>query len=107
MTINTNDRMCKLTCRSFSCSKRHFRIKKDSNGKKSFFCSIDNIECLGYMCNYAECRERKLNDRGDCLRPLKKPQQAQGKQKIQVKYQTDYLTPYDLDDKFRKKLTKR
>ena len=106
MTIKSNDRMCKLTCRSFSCSKRNLRIKKDSKGKKTFICAIDNSECLGYMCNYAECRERKLNDHGNCLRPIKKPQQTQAKQK-QIKYQDDYLTPYDLDDKFRKKLTKR
>jgi len=69
---------------------------------------MDNSECIGHMCNYAECRERKLNDHGNCLRPIKKPSQnQQGRQQKSVRYQDNYMTPYDLDDKFRKKLTKK
>jgi hypothetical protein len=79
----------------------------NKNGKKSFFCKMDDAECLGYMCNYAECRERKLNDAGNCLRPIKTQQKPQVKRPIVAKYQADYMTPNDLDEKFRKKLTRK
>jgi len=79
------------------------------NEKKSFFCKIDDSECLAYMCNYAECRERKLNDTGMCMRPRKLPQSAQTARKRPsdqyLKY--DYMTPNDLDVKLRKKLSRK
>ena len=106
MTTKSDERMCKLTCRSFSCSKRMLRIV-NKNGKKSFFCKMDDSECLGYMCNYAECRERKLNDAGNCLRPVKTQQRPQTKSSKQFSYQADYMTPNDLDEKFRKKLSRK
>jgi hypothetical protein len=81
------------------------QIEKN-NGKKSFFCKMDDIECLGYMCNYAVCRERKLNDAGNCLRPIKTQKPVQ-QVKFDTKYQNDYMTPNDLDEKFRKKLSRK
>ena len=83
------------------------RIQKSGN-RKTFICGMDQSECLGYMCNYAECRERKLSDIGECLRPKKPVQTTQGKKKVTNPYADyNYMTPNDLDDKFRKKLTKK
>ena len=106
MITKSEDRMCKLTCRSFLCSKRMLKIV-NNNGKKSFLCKMDDVECLGYMCSYAECRERKLNDTGNCLRPVKTQQQSKMKGSKQPAYQSNYMTPSDLDEKFRKKLTRK
>ncbi len=106
MTTKSDERMCKLTCRSFYCSKRMLRIV-NKNGKKSFFCKMDDSECLSYMCNYAECRERKLNDAGNCLRPVKTQPKPHVKKTQQFSYQADYMTPNDLDEKFRKKLSRK
>ncbi|MCG3216902.1 MAG: hypothetical protein KAS63_09285 [Candidatus Heimdallarchaeota archaeon] len=108
MTIDSDDRMCKLTCRSFFCSKKMLRIVKKGN-EKTLLCAVDNSECLSYMCVDAECRERKLGDTGTCLRPRKAPQQHQRQRRPQQaqysKY--EYVTPKDLDDKVRKKLTRK
>lgn len=68
---------------------------------------MDDVECLGYMCSYAECKERKLNDYGNCLKPIKTQQQSQEKRLIKTSYQSNYMTPNDLDEKFRKKLTRK
>ncbi|NPD87795.1 MAG: hypothetical protein HGN29_03680 [Asgard group archaeon] len=106
MTTKSKDHMCQLTCQAFVCSKRMLQIV-NKNGKKSFFCKLDDAECLGYMCNYAECRERKLNDSGNCLRPIKTQQQSQVKQVKLIPYQLDYMTPNDLDEKFRKKISRK
>ena len=108
MSTNSDDNMCKLTCRSFYCSKKMLRIQK-SGDKKQFICGMDQSECLGFMCNYAECRERKLSDSGECLRPRKpaQPQQQAKKKPINPYDDYNYITPNDLDDKFRKKLTKK
>ncbi len=107
MTASSNDQECKLTCKSFFCSKRMLRIV-NNNGKKSFNCTMDDVECLGSMCIYAECRERKMGDNGQCLRPIKSLQKANPKFKNKVQYnQYDYMTPNQLDDKLRKKLTKK
>ena len=107
MTTKSEDRMCKLTCRSFVCSKRMLQIVRN-NGKKSFICKMDDSECLGYMCNYAECRERKLNDAGNCLKPVKVQQKAQQtRRSTPIQYKYDYMTPNDLDEKFRKKLSRK
>ncbi|MHA1667081.1 MAG: hypothetical protein ACTSUR_00380 [Candidatus Heimdallarchaeaceae archaeon] len=107
MTASLEDRMCRLTCRSFSCSKRMLKVI-NNNGKKSFICKMDDSECLGYMCNYAECRERKMSDSGKCLRPVKIERTNTKKAKSYDRYaKYEYLTPNDLDDKFRKKLAKK
>ena len=108
MTASSTDRECKLTCRSFYCSKKMLRINKAPNGKKTFLCDMDDGECLGYMCNYAECRERKMSDSGQCLRPMKPPQKAKPPQNKKDLYsQYDYMTPNELDDKLRKKIAKK
>jgi hypothetical protein len=80
-----------------------------NNENKSFFCKMDDAECLGYMCNYAECRERKLSDSGMCMRPKKVPQSAQTDRKRQKNLysQFDYMTPSDLDVKLQKKLSRK
>ncbi|MHA1954313.1 MAG: hypothetical protein ACW96U_10245 [Candidatus Heimdallarchaeaceae archaeon] len=106
MTTKSEDRMCKLTCRSFFCSKRMLQVV-NKNGEKTFFCKMDDIECLEYMCNYADCRERKLNDVGNCLKPVKTQQQSQVKRPKLPSYQSNYMTPNDLDDKFRKKISRK
>ena len=108
MTASKIDRECKLTCRSFYCSKKMLRVIKN-NGKKSFLCQMDDGECLGYMCNYAECRERKMTDKGMCLRPLKPQQKGTPPQdkKVQRSEYDDYMTPNQLDDKLRKKISKK
>ena len=106
MTNISEDKMCKLTCKSFSCSKRMLRIKRD-NGNKSFICGLDDSECFGYMCSYADCRERKLGDLGECLRPIKPVQRPRSKNpKGQF---PSYVNPTrnNLDDKFRKKLNRK
>jgi len=107
MTANTTDRECKLTCRSFYCSKRMLKIV-NKNGKKVFLCQMDSGECLGYMCNYAECRERKMSDTGQCLRPVKPQQKEIPTQQKKVQYSDyDYMTPNELDAKLRKKIAKK
>ena len=69
---------------------------------------MDDGECLGYMCNYAECRERKMSDSGMCLRPAKPQQKPKIPQEKRNQYsQYDYLTPNELDDKLRKKIAKK
>lgn len=107
MTSKSDERMCKLTCKSFFCSKRMLRIN-NKNGKKTFLCTMDNIECLGYMCNYAECRERKMTDSGQCLRPVISAQKPHPKKQTTVMYSKydDYMTPDDLDEKIKKKLSR-
>ncbi|MFW9852992.1 MAG: hypothetical protein ACFFDS_08615 [Candidatus Thorarchaeota archaeon] len=106
MTAKSEDRMCKLTCHSFVCSKRMLQIIKD-NGKKIFLCKMDDGECLGYMCNYAECRERKLSDSGLCLRPVKVQQKTPNKQVAAQLSHFEYMSTNDLDDKFKKKLSRK
>ena len=107
MTASSIDRECKLTCRSFYCSKKMLRIVQ-KNGEKKFLCQMDDGECLGYMCNYAECRERKMSDNGMCLRPIKPPQKSKPTPQKKDQYsQYDYITPNELDDKLRKKLSKK
>lgn len=107
MTASSSDRECKLTCRSFYCSKQMLKIVKNNN-KKTFLCLMDEGECLGYMCNYAECRERKMSDSGQCLLPFKPPQKTKPQPEKRNKYsEYDYLTPNELDDKLRKKLAKK
>lgn len=107
MSSNSRNQECTLTCRSFLCSKKMLRIVTKGN-IKNFFCKMDeDTECFGYMCNYAECRERKMNDSGLCLRPVKiQPQNIPLKQKQDLLSQFDYVNPNDLDDKIRKKLSK-
>ncbi len=68
---------------------------------------MDDGECLGYMCNYAECRERKLNDTGMCLRPIKVQQKALNKQVAAQLSQFEYMSTNELDDKFKKKLSRK
>lgn len=103
MSSNSRNRECTLTCRSFFCSKKMLRIVK-KNEQKTFFCAMDDdSECLGYMCNYAECRERKMGDSGLCLKPMK-TQPQKPKRDQYSKY--DYVNQKDLDDKLRKKLSK-
>ncbi|MCK4896267.1 MAG: hypothetical protein KAS47_05620 [Candidatus Heimdallarchaeota archaeon] len=106
MTTSSDDRMCKLTCKSFSCGKRMLRVKRNS-GSKSFICGLDDSECLGYMCSYAECRERKLRDSGECLRPVKPVQRTQSK-KPKGQFPS-YVNPThtNVDEKFRKKLDRK
>ncbi|MBY9001269.1 MAG: hypothetical protein KGD64_10165 [Candidatus Heimdallarchaeota archaeon] len=107
MTASSDDRMCKLTCKSFSCGKRMLRIKQ-INGNKTFICTLDDVECLGHMCSYADCAERKLSDSGVCLRPLNPVQQPQTKRKLKGQFPSYInLTHNDLDDKFRKKLNRK
>ncbi|MHA2358313.1 MAG: hypothetical protein ACXABK_06060 [Candidatus Heimdallarchaeaceae archaeon] len=78
------------------------------NENKSFFCKMDDAECLGYMCNYAECRERKLSDTGMCLRPRKVQQTQTARKRAQNLYSKyDYMSPNDLDIKFQKKLSRK
>jgi len=106
MTTSSDDRMCKFTCKYFSCGKRMLRIKRD-NGNKSFICGLDNSECLSYMCSYAVCREGKLSDSGKCLRPIKPVQRPQhNKPKGQFPSYI-YPTRTDIDEKFRKKLNRK
>lgn len=106
MTTSSDDKMCKLTCKSFSCSKRMLRIERD-NGDKAFLCGLDDSECLGYMCNYAMCKERKLSDSGECLKPLK-PIQTQQNKKPKGQFPSYiFMTPDDVDEKFRKKLNRK
>ncbi len=106
MTTSSEERMCKLTCKSFSCGKRMLRIKQIS-GKKSFVCGLDNSECLGYMCSYAECRERKLSDSGECLRPVKHVQRPQSKKPKGQFPSYVYPSHDNVDQKFRKKLNRK
>ena len=106
MTTRSEERMCKLTCKSFSCSKRMLRIKQ-KNGIKSFICGLDDSECLGYMCMHAECRERKLSDSGECLRPVKPIQRPQSKKPKGQFPSYVYTTRTDVDEKFRKKLNRK
>jgi len=107
MSSSSRNRECTLSCRSFFCSKKMLKIV-DKNGVKSFLCKMDDdAECFGYMCNYAECRERKMNDSGLCLRPVKiQPQVQHQKLAKEQLSKFDYITPQDLDDKLRKKLAK-
>ncbi len=106
MTTSSDDRMCKLTCKSFSCSKRMLRIKRDNNNK-SFICGLDNSECLSYMCSYAECREGKLSDSGKCLRPIKPVQRSRPKKPKGQFPSYIYPTRTNIDEKFRKKLDRK
>jgi hypothetical protein len=107
MSSSSKDRECSLTCRSFFCSKKHLKIV-NKGGNKMFLCKMDDDnECFGYMCNYAECRERKMSDSGLCLRPMKTQQKVQQQKPKRDQYSKyDYVTPRDLDDKLRKKLSK-
>ena len=107
MSSSSNNRECTLTCRSFFCSKQMLKIVKKGNAK-TFLCKMDDdTECFGYMCNYAECKERKMNDSGLCLRPMKTQQQNQLQKQKKVQLPDfDYVSPNDLDDKLRKKLAK-
>ena len=67
----------------------------------------DDSECLGYMCIHAECRERKMGDSGLCLKPMKTQHRSQPQKPKRDQYSGyDYDTPQDLDDKFRKKLSR-
>jgi len=68
---------------------------------------MDDGECLGYMCNYAECRERKLSDTGMCLRPIKVEQKVPNKQIAAQLSHFEYMSTNDLDDKFKKKLSRK
>ncbi|MHA1202799.1 MAG: hypothetical protein ACTSQ4_09785 [Candidatus Heimdallarchaeaceae archaeon] len=106
MTIKSEARMCKLTCKSFSCSKRMLRIEQNK-GNKSFICRLDGSECLGYMCSYANCRERKLGDSGECLRPVKTEQRPLSKNPKGQFPSYVYRTNTNIDQKFRKKLNRR
>ncbi len=106
MMTRSEDRMCKLTCKSFSCSKRMLRIKQ-KNGNKSFICGLDDSECLGYMCMYATCREGKLSDSGKCRRPVKHVQRPQSKKPKGQFPSYVYPTRTDVDEKFRKKLDRK
>ncbi|MCE7747168.1 MAG: hypothetical protein GPJ51_02150 [Candidatus Heimdallarchaeota archaeon] len=81
-------------------------VKK--NGQKTFFCAMDDdSECLGYMCNYAECRERKMGDSGLYLKPMKTQHRSQPQKPKRDQYsEYDYVAPKDLDDKIRKNYLK-
>ena len=106
MKTSSDDRMCKLTCKSFSCGKRMLRIKQNK-GNKSFICGLDDSECLGYMCSYAECKERKLSDSGKCLRPVKTVQRPQSKKPKGQFPSYVYPTRTNVDEKFRKKINRK
>lgn len=107
MTASSNDRECKLTCRSFYCSKKMLQIVMNNN-RKVFKCMMDDGECLGYMCNYAECRERKMSDAGQCLKPMAPAQKTKPPVEKKTQYSKyDYMTPNELDDKLRKKINKK
>ncbi|MHA1686030.1 MAG: hypothetical protein ACTSYD_06415 [Candidatus Heimdallarchaeaceae archaeon] len=98
---------CKVTCRYFRCSKRALKIVR-KNGKKTFICTMDNDECMGYACNYAECAIRKLADDGRCLKPSEKktvPVKVKRPRDRYAKY--DYMTANDLDDRLVKKLNRK
>ncbi len=106
MTPSATNRECQLTCRSFFCSKKMLRIVTN-NGQKVFICTMDDGECLGYMCNFAECRDRKMSDSGKCLKP-QQTQQSKSQPQKRVPYaEYDYMTPNELDDKLRKKIAKK
>lgn len=107
MSSSSRNKECTLTCRSFFCSKKLLRIVR-KNGEKTFLCAMDDdSECFGYMCSHAECRERKMNDSGLCFKPMKAQQQSHPQKSKRNQYsEFDYVSPNDLDDKLRKKLSK-
>ena len=105
MKNHQNDNLCSLYCKSFKCNKRALKVIKKEDGRKTFLCKLEEDECIGYMCNYAECFERKMADDGRCL----KPKITQSKSKPQSIKFDDYnnFSTNDLDEKVLKKLNKK
>jgi len=106
MTTRSNRRECSVSCRSFKCSRKALLIKR-IKGQKQFICKLDGGECIGYMCNFAECAERKLADDGTCLKVFKPKIAPKNKPKRTIYDKYDYMTTNDLDDKLLKKLNKK
>ena len=106
MTTEGNKRECTVSCRSFRCSRKALLIKR-KNGQKQYICKLDGGECIGYMCNFAACAERKLADDGTCLKVIKSNIKTRTKQKHSIYDKYEYMTANDLDDKLLKKLNRR
>jgi len=105
MKINSNRMDCTLTCRSFMCSKRMLKVIRDRESK-SFICRMDDYECLGYSCSYAECRDRLLSDDGRCLKPVQK-EQKRLKVKNLTFEQHNGVSQQNLDDRIQKKISRK
>lgn len=105
MKVDSNRKECILTCRSFMCSKRMLKIIRDGESK-SFICRLDEYECLGYSCSYAECRDRLLSDDGRCLKPVQKEQKRPKARNLTFEQHTNKLRQ-NLDDRLQKKISRK
>ena len=105
MKVNSNRKECLITCRSFMCSKRMLKIIRDGESK-SLICKLDDFECLGYSCSYAECRDRLLSDDGKCLKPVQKKQKRPKVKNLTFR-QHDNQFQQNLDDRLQKKISRK
>ncbi len=105
MKVDSDRKDCILTCRSFMCSKRMLKIKRDGESK-SFICRLDGYECLGYSCSYAECRDRLLSDDGRCLKPVQKDQKHLRVKNLAFEQHNNKFQQ-NLDDRIQKKISRK
>ncbi len=108
MTAKSKKRECTTTCRSFRCEKRHLKIIRKED-KKQIICTMDgdDIDCMGYMCKYAQCQEKHLKSDGTCLKPVKRqPQKRTNMRYSQVPTYFDDDFDDEIDHKILRKVKK-
>ncbi|MCK4844477.1 MAG: hypothetical protein KAS95_02275 [Candidatus Heimdallarchaeota archaeon] len=81
------------------------KIIRDGESK-SLICKLDDFECLGYSCSYAECRDRLLSDDGKCLKPVQKKQKRPKVKNLTFR-QHDNQFQQNLDDRLQKKISRK
>ncbi len=107
MKSTSNNPECTTTCLSFRCSKRMLKIIKKGS-EKQYYCTMDDFDCIGSMCRYATCNEKKLSDNGKCLKQTPAVLKAKQTKAPSVSpYEYSENTNTNLNDRLQKKLHRK